>query len=93
MSAGDASGLSLADGMDLSGMTFDQLWLRQVSIGGDMSAMELEAYVLGLLRLDAHHHNVIAQALNEHFLDRGERHPVGYALVTRSARGGYPGHG
>lgn len=78
--------MSLPDGMDLSGMSYDQLWLRQVAIGGDLGALEVEAYVLGLLPPDAHHHNLIAQALNEHFLDRGENHPVGY---TQAVGGGY----
>lgn len=64
--------MSLEDGMDLSGMSYDQLWVRQVAIGGDLGALEVEAYVLGLLPADAHHHNLIAQALSEHFLDRGE---------------------
>lgn len=28
------TGLSLFEGMSLSGMTYQELWLRQVSVGG-----------------------------------------------------------
>lgn len=40
--------------------------------------LELEAYVLGLLVPDDFQHNLIAQALNEYFIDVGQDHPVGY---------------
>lgn len=71
-------GLSLADGMTRSGMGFDELWLRQLGLGGDAGPLEVEAYVLGLLELDGYHHDLLAQALNECFLERGEDHPVAY---------------
>lgn len=77
----DAAGLSLEEGMSLSGMTFGQLWLRQVAVGGDANAMEVEADVLGLLVPDPHQHNVIAQALNECFIDQGNDHPVHYRQI------------
>jgi hypothetical protein len=41
--------------------------------------MAVEAYVLGVLRPDSHQHNLLAQALNEHFLELGADHPVAYA--------------
>jgi hypothetical protein len=74
----DGEGLSLQDGMARSGLQFDELWLRQFELGGDVGRLEVEAYVLGLLTLDAYHHDVLAQALNECFLERGLDHPVGY---------------
>ncbi len=83
MSTEERGGLSLTDGMELSGMSFQQLWLRQVSIGGDLGALEVEAYVLGLLPPDGHRHNLLAQALNEHFVERGQNHPVGYSSASR----------
>lgn len=71
-------GLDLAAGMALSRLTFAELWLRQVSVGGVAGALEVEAYVLGVLLPDRHSHDVIAQALNEHFLDVGMVYPVDY---------------
>ncbi len=72
------SGLSLQEGMRLSGMTFPELWLRHIAVGGTAGELELEAYVLGLLVPDNYQHNLIAQAINEYFLDIGDDHPVAY---------------
>jgi len=72
------SGMSLLDGMQLSGMTFSELWLRYIAVSGTVGELELEAYVLGLLLPDAYQHNLIAQALNEYFLEQGQDHPVAY---------------
>ncbi len=72
------SGMSLEDGMRLSGMSYPELWLRYVSVSGTSGELELEAYVLGLLVPDDFQHNLIAQALNEHFIDLGLDLPVGY---------------
>ncbi len=71
-------GISLQAGMQLSGLTFPELWLRYIAVSGTVGELELEAYVLGLLVPDAYQHNLIAQALNEHFIDRGQDHPVAY---------------
>ncbi|MEO7260426.1 MAG: hypothetical protein ABI047_04090 [Jatrophihabitantaceae bacterium] len=76
--------LSLQDGLDLSGMSVEELWLRQVSVGGSAGSLETEAYVLGLLIPDPHQYDVLAQALNEHFLELGQDHPVGYWDATVS---------
>lgn len=72
------SGMSLQEGMSLSGMTFPELWLRQVAVSGTLGELELEAYVLGLLVPDDYQHNLIAQALNEYFMEVGRDHLVGY---------------
>jgi hypothetical protein len=72
------SNLSLQDGMRLSGMSYSELWLRQISVSGTIGELELEAYVLGLLVPDDYQHNLIAQALNEYFIELGQNHPVAY---------------
>ncbi|HEX8096245.1 hypothetical protein [Jatrophihabitans sp.] len=72
------SGMSLQDGMRLSGMSFPELWLRQIAVSGTIGELELEAYVLGLLVPDNYQHNLIAQAINEYFIELGQDHPVGY---------------
>lgn len=79
MIEGVPTGLSLFEGMCRSGMTYQELWLRQVSVGGIAGDLEVEAYVLGLLTPDRHQHDVLAQAINEYFLERGEDHPVSYS--------------
>jgi hypothetical protein len=74
----DDDRLDLAAGLHASGMSYRELWFHYVAVSGDAGELELEAYVLGLLTPDAYQYNLIAQALNEHFIDRGEDHPVGY---------------
>ena len=74
----DHSGLSLDEGMTRTGMDFNELWLRQLALGGDAGRLEVEAYVLGLLAPDPYQHDLLAQALNEWSLDHGGDHPVGY---------------
>lgn len=76
--SGEQSGLSLYDGMQLSGMDFHQLWLRHITVGGTRNELEVEAYTRGLLAPDPLEHNILAQAINEHFLERGQDHPVAY---------------
>jgi hypothetical protein len=71
-------GMSLQDGMRLSGMSYQELWLRHIAVSGTTGELELEAYVLGLLVPDDFQHNLIAQALNEYFIEQGQDHPVGY---------------
>jgi hypothetical protein len=71
-------GFSLSDGWDLSGLTLTQLWLCYLAVGGTASQAQVAAYARGQLRPDSHQHNMIAQAINEHFTDRGEDHPVSY---------------
>ena len=76
--SGPSAGFSLADGWDLSGLTLIELWLRYLALGGTASPDRVEAYARGQLRPDSYQHNMIAQAINEHFTDRGEDHPVSY---------------
>ncbi len=70
--------LSLFDGWQRSGLSAAELWIRYYAVGGDAAELEVEAYALGLLNPDDYQHNLIAQALNEYFLDRHEDHPVRY---------------
>jgi len=74
----DSARLDLQAGLRASGMDYQELWLRYVAVSGDAGELELEAYVLGLLALDAYQYNLIAQALNEYFIEQGQNHPVAY---------------
>jgi hypothetical protein len=62
-----------------AGLSHGDLWLRYFELGGMSSAMELEAFLYGVLRPSAHDREVIAQALNECFVELGGNHPVPYA--------------
>lgn len=78
------SGLSLADGMDLAGLTFPQLWARYFAIGGNGSEADLRRHVDAADCEDDHEHNLIAHAINEAFLDIGGDHPVAYRHLYQS---------
>ena len=73
-----STGFSLSEGWDLSGLTLTELWLRYLGVGGSATPARLAAYARGELHPGSHQHNLIAQAMNEYFTDRGEDHPVGY---------------
>jgi hypothetical protein len=74
----DSDRLGLRAGLRLSGLGYPELWLRYLAVGGDAAELEFEAYVLGLLIPEAHQHDLIAQALNESFMECGEACRVGY---------------
>jgi hypothetical protein len=84
----DDLGLSLEEGMSLTGMTFEELWIRELELGGVAGILEVEAYVLGLLAPDSYQHDLLAQALNEWSLERGGDHPVGYWPAPRASGAG-----
>ena len=62
------------------GLSLDQLWLAYFELGGEASALELEAYFEGLYELDRLQHDVLMHALNERFVDLGQNHPMSYAF-------------
>ena len=81
--SGSGPGFSLSDGWDLSGLPLAELWLRYLAMGGTASPTLVAAYTRGQLHPDAYQHNMIAQAINEHFSDLGEDHPVSYQDIPR----------
>lgn len=62
-----------------SGMSVDQLWLSQAVLGGSASPAEVGSFLSGAAAPTAHQYDVLAQALNESFVDQGLDHPVPYA--------------
>jgi hypothetical protein len=60
-------------------LSHGELWLRYFELGGMSTGQELEAYLYGALRPSRHDYDVIAQALNERFVEMGGNHPVPYA--------------
>jgi len=59
-----------------AGLSHSDLWLRYFELGGMSNAVELEAFLYGALQPSAHDREVIAQALNERFVELGGNHPV-----------------
>jgi hypothetical protein len=80
----------LSDGMDLAGMGMEELWWRYAALGGRTPPALVADRINGLAPSDEDEYNLIAQALNEGFLDRGlDTFPVGYCGSLADA-GGMP---
>lgn len=77
------SGLSLADGMDLAGLSYPQLWVRYMGLGGTGTEADLRRHVGAEDCESDHEHNLIAHAINEAFLDIDSDHPVAYRNLHR----------
>jgi hypothetical protein len=71
-----------------AGLSHGDLWLRYFELGGMSNAMELEAFLYGALQPSAHDREVIAQALNERFVELGGNHPVPYNATDADTRPG-----
>lgn len=65
------AGLSLRDGFDLSGADVQDLWVRYVALGGCEPAARLAEFIDTDADGSPREHDIIAQALNEAFLDKG----------------------
>ncbi|MDT7695416.1 MAG: hypothetical protein QOI75_4783, partial [Pseudonocardiales bacterium] len=50
-----------------------------LALGGSLSQAELESVLRGKENVSDYEHDLIAQALNDHFTDRGQNHPVPYS--------------
>ena len=72
------SGSTLHTGFRNSGLTSAGLWLRAMSIGGWFRQAELTSLTSGDRRATRAEHDLVAAALNEHFFDLGQDHPVPY---------------
>lgn len=61
------------------GLTFAELWVDYVGLGGSLPHSEIRAFMEGRRSISDYNHDLLAQALNEHFLDSGADHPLPYA--------------
>ncbi len=74
----DDSGTSLRTGFSLSDMELSELWIACMGLGGSFSKQRLEEGLRGTHTFSQQDHDVVAQALNDHFTERGQDHPVAY---------------
>jgi len=59
-------------------MSFDELWLAYFALGGACTPDKVRSY-LGGTATHPMDYDVLAQALNEKFVDSGGNHPVPYS--------------
>ena len=60
-----------------AGMSVTELWLAYFALGGVASVGAMRSYLHGIGSVPMEY-DVLAQALNESFVDRGGNHPVPY---------------
>ena len=63
-------------------MSFDELWLAYFALGGTALPHALRSY-LGGTATPSIDYDVLAQAINEGFVERGGNHPVPYSEDLR----------
>jgi hypothetical protein len=61
----------------LAGISFDELWLAYMALGGNASPDVMRAYLQGTSTGPVGY-DILAHALNEKFVDQGSNHPVPY---------------
>lgn len=80
----NSTGFGLADGFQLAGGDLAELWWRYVAVGGGCDMAELGRRVRGQQPIDDREHDLIAQALNEMFVDlRAPSFPVAYTTTRQ----------
>jgi hypothetical protein len=70
---------SLDAARSLLGLSVLELWFDYMGLGGNLTPVELQATLTRGEQLDDREHDVLAQALNERFVEQDENHPVAYA--------------
>jgi hypothetical protein len=71
--------MALRTGLALSDIGIPALWWSYLGVGGAMSLDHLLDTLRGTQEVSDHEHDMVAQALNDHFLDQGLNHRVAYA--------------
>ena len=69
----------LRAGLAMSELDLQQLWVDYLALGGSMTPAELTEVLRGEWEVSGYEHDLLSQALNDHFTDHGHDHPVPYA--------------
>ena len=55
------------------------VWLAYLSVGGNEPLRAIAAWLTGARDVPDREYDLMAQGLNDHFVERGLDHPVGYS--------------
>jgi hypothetical protein len=69
---------SIQEGFRYTTLTVHEAWLAYYSLGGTASSASVGEYLTLDGDLESAQQMVLAQAINEFFMDRGQNHPVPY---------------
>ncbi|MHA7181297.1 GAF domain-containing protein [Arthrobacter sp. MDB2-24] len=75
-----------------TGLSLEEVWIRYYGLGGSVSQCELDAYLGGLLLLQDHECDILADAMNDLLVDRGAKERVNRCSAdssTESTRSRY----
>jgi hypothetical protein len=79
--------ITLAAGQRQLALTDTELWIRYLALGGSGTIGHLTDHVRADTCPDSDEHKVIAQTLNDTFVERGHDHPVAYHHLHPSRDG------
>lgn len=68
----------LAAARQQAGLSDHELWLAYFGLGGMGSLEEVATILMGKQEPSRYDYDLLAQALNDHFIDQGLDHPVPY---------------
>lgn len=77
-------------------MSFGELWMAYFGLGGNESLTTIRAHIEDDELIAARDHDLLVDALNDHFVGQGLNHPVKHsgqareALVGRASRWASP---
>ena len=69
---------ALADGLAQAHWTHLDLWLAAIAVGGALTATDIVDLTTGHRDATAIEHDILAVALNDHFVALNQDHPVPY---------------
>jgi hypothetical protein len=69
---------SIKEAFNFTSLSVEEVWVRCYALGGGLQQAEMSGYLLDDEKIDRHQRSIIAQALNEVFIDQGGDHPVPY---------------
>jgi hypothetical protein len=80
MVVSDAEANDVESARQLAGLSVQDLWYTYIAYGGMASVVGLSRMLSGVEPMTRLEHDVIAQVINERFLELGGDHPVPYWL-------------
>jgi hypothetical protein len=69
---------AIRSGLDRAQWSAMDLWIASLGIGGSLSSRDVAGIADGSMDATALEHDILACALNDHFSDQGNDHPVQY---------------
>jgi hypothetical protein len=67
---------ALQQGFRLSGWTINELWVAAMGVGGQLRWRDISDITTGTRPATPSEHNIVATALNDHFVDQDHDHPI-----------------